>query len=86
MKDFHILLSVLDVFSVFNLDNIPVNRTSSEFSVYGHSEINILSNHFFASEEENKDTFIEEWDSFKSDLLTMRKKWIRLKERKLVKK
>ena len=62
------------------MDNIPANTTSSEFSVYGHSEINVLFNHFFANEEENKDTFIEEWESFKFDLLLMRKKWASLKE------
>ena len=45
-KDFH-NLSILDAFSI--LDNIPANTTSSEFSVYGHSEINVLSNHFLPS-------------------------------------
>ena len=48
IKDFH-NLSILDAFSIFNLDNIPVITTSSEFSVYRHSEINILSNHFLPS-------------------------------------
>ena len=42
-------LSILDAFSISNLDNIPANTTSSEFSVYGHSEINVLSNHFLPS-------------------------------------
>ena len=73
------VLSILDAFSIFNLGNIPTNKTSSDFSVYGHSKINGLSNHFFANKEENKDTFIEEWESFKSDLLSM-KKWVSLKE------
>ena len=58
-----------------------MNTTSSEFSVYSLSEINVLSNHiFFANQEENKDTFIERWESFKFDLLLMRKKLISLKE------
>ena len=35
---------------------------------------------FFADQEENKNTFIEEWGSFKFDLLSMRKKWISLNE------
>ena len=48
IKDFH-NLSILDAFSIFNLDNIPVITTSGEFSVYGHSEINVLSNHFLPS-------------------------------------
>ena len=64
----HNVLSILDVFSIFNLDNIPTNTTSSEFRVYDHNEINVLPNHFFANEAENKDTFIEEWESFKFDL------------------
>ena len=78
------VLSILDAFPVFNLDNSSTNTTSSEFSVYGHSEINVLSNHFlflflfvyffFANQEENKDIFIEEWKSSKFDLLPMRKK------------
>ena len=76
----HNILSILDAFSIFNLDNILPNTTSSEFSVYGHIEINVLSNQFFANEGENKDTFIEEWESFKFDLLSMRKKWVSLKE------
>ena len=42
----HDVLSTLDAFSIFNLDNIPTNTISSEFSVNGGSEINVLSNHF----------------------------------------
>ena len=56
----HDILSISGAFSIFYLDNIPTNTTSSEFSLYGHSEINVLSNYFFANKEENKDTFIED--------------------------
>ena len=67
-------------FSMLNaFDNILRNTTSSEFSMYGHSKINVLSNHFFANQKENKGTFIE-WESFKFDLVSMRKKWINLKK------
>ena len=44
MKDFLNLISVLDAFSIFNFDSILMNITSSEFSVYSHSKINVLSN------------------------------------------
>ena len=74
MKDFHNLLSVLDAFSIFNFDNTLMNTTSSEFSVYSHSKINVLSNHFFANQKENRGIFIEEWENFKFDLLSERKK------------
>ena len=43
----HNVLNILDAFSIFNLDNIPTNTTSSVFNVYGQSGINFLSNHFF---------------------------------------
>ena len=80
MKDFHNLLSVLGAFSIFNFDSILTNTTSREFSVYSHSKINILSNHFFANQNENRGIFIEEWESFKFDLLSVRKKWVNLKK------
>ena len=48
--------------------------------MYGHSKINVLSNHFSANQKENKDTFIEDWESFKFDLMSVRKKWVNLKE------
>ena len=54
------ILSISGAFSMFNLDNIPTNTTSSEFSLNGHSEMNVLSNYFFANKEENKDNFIED--------------------------
>ena len=76
----HNVLSILDAFSILTLDNIPTNTTSSQFRVYGYSDINVLSNHFFANKKEIKDTFIEEWESFKYDLLSMRKKSVSLKE------
>ena len=67
------------------MDNIPTNTTSSKFSVYRHNKINVLSINFFANQNENKDTFIEDWESFKFDLMSMRKK-IGQSERNLVKK
>ena len=81
MKDFHNLLSVLDTFSIFNFDNTLMNTTSSEFSVYSHSKINVLSNHFFANQKENRGIFIEEWENFKFDLLSERKIWVNLKKK-----
>ena len=75
----------LDAFSISNLDNIPTNIASSEFSLYGHSKINVLSNHLFANQKENKDTFIKEWENFKFDLMSVRKK-MGQSERKLVNK
>ena len=47
----HNVLSTLDAFSIFNLDNIPTNTTSSEFRAYSGSEINVLSNHFLPTKK-----------------------------------
>ena len=53
--------------------------------MYRHNKINVLSIYFFANQNENKDTFIEDWESFKFDLMSVRKK-IGQSERNLVKK
>ena len=53
--------------------------------MYRHNKINVLSIHFFANQNENKDTFIGDWESFKFDLMSVRKK-IGQSERNLVKK
>ena len=84
MKDFH-NPSILDVFSIVNLDNIPTNTTSRELCVWQQWN-KCSAKSFFAKQKENKGTFIEEWDweSFKFDLLSMRQKG--QSERKLVKK
>ena len=41
------VLNILDAFSIFNLENVPTNQSSSEFSIYGCSDVEILSKHFF---------------------------------------
>ena len=74
------VLDILDAFGIFHLDSIPTDASSNEFSVYGNNEIEILSELFFLGDDEKKDNIIEEWDNFKFDLLSLRRKWIVLKE------
>ena len=69
------------MFSVFQmlfqysiLVTIPTNKTSSECSVFGHSETEVLSDHYFVDQNERKAVFFEEWESFKFDLFSLRKK------------
>ena len=61
----HNILSIFDAFLIFNLDNIPTDGTPSKFSVYGHSEAKVLSNHYFVYQNKNKNSFFEEYESFK---------------------
>ena len=46
------VLNILDAFSIFNLENVPIDQSSSEFSIYGCSDVVILSKHFVDDEEE----------------------------------
>ena len=39
------VLNILDAFSIFNLENVPPDQSSSEFSIYGYSDVEILSKH-----------------------------------------
>ena len=52
----HNVLSILDAFLTFNMDGILTDRTSTKFSVYGHSDIKALSNHYFVDQNETKDS------------------------------
>ena len=54
------VLNILDAFSIFNLENVPTDQSSSEFSIYGYSDVEIPSKHFFDDDDEKKKEFIEE--------------------------
>ena len=70
------VMNILEAFSIFNLESIPTDQSSREFTVHGNHEVNVLSSHFFEDNEEKKKEFIEEWQSFKFNMLSLRKKWI----------
>ena len=74
------VLGILDAFGIFNLDSIPTHASSNEFSIYGNNEVKTLSEHFFLGDGEKQNDVIEEWNNFKFDLLSLRRKWIVLKE------
>ena len=74
------VMNILEAFSIFNLESIPTDQSSHEFTVHGNHEVNVLCSHFFEDNEEKKKEFLEEWQSFKFDMLSLRKKWISLKE------
>ena len=80
MKGFfpHDVLRNLSALSMFNLNSIPTEKSSIDFSVCSHSEI-VLSNHYFVDENKIKEFFSKK-ESFKFDLYSMRKKWVSLIE------
>ena len=74
------VMNIIEAFSIPNLESIPTDQSSHEFTVHGNHEVNVLSSHFFEDNEEKKKEFLEEWQSFKFDMLSLGKKWISLKE------
>ena len=48
--------------------------------MYCNSEVEILCKYYFGTDDKKKAAFVNEWNSFKFELISMRKKWFQLKE------
>ena len=67
-------------FSIFDLEKVPTGCSSNEFTVYCNSEVEILCGYYFGNDDEKRNEFMNEWDSFRFEVISMRKKWLQLKE------
>ena len=43
--------------------------------MYCSSEVEILCKYYFGTDDKKKTAFVNEWNSFKFELISMRKKW-----------
>ena len=77
---------ILDAYSIFDLEKVPSDCSSSEFAVYCNSEVEILCGYYFGTGDEKRKDLINEWDSFKFELISTRKIWFQLKGNLLQKK
>ena len=48
--------------------------------MYCNSEVEILCGYYFGNDDEKRNEFMNEWDSFRFELISTRKKWLQLKE------
>ena len=48
--------------------------------MYCNSEVEILCGYYSGNDDEKRNEFMNEWDSFRFELISMRKKWLQLKE------
>ena len=67
-------LNVLDAFSIFNVENMP-GVESYDFQMYCSREINVLADHYYMDNDIKKDALGKEFDSFKFELIELKKKW-----------
>ena len=67
-------LNVLDAFSIFNVENMP-GVESYDFQMYCSREINVLADHYYIDNDIKKDALEKEFDSFKFELIELKKKW-----------
>ena len=67
-------LNVLDAFSIFNVENMP-GVESYDFQMYCSREINVLADHYYMDNDIKKDALEKEFDSFKFELIELKKKW-----------
>ena len=72
-------LNVLDAFSIFNVENIP-GVESYDFQMYCSREINVLADHYYVDDDVKKDALEKEFDSFKFELIELKKRWNSLKD------
>ena len=69
-----VTLNVLDAFSIFNVENMP-GVESYDFQMYCSREINVLADHYYMDNDIKKDALEKEFDSFKFELIELKKKW-----------
>ena len=43
--------------------------------MYCNSEVEILCGYYFGNDDKKRNKFMNDWDSFKFELISMRKKW-----------
>ena len=72
-------LNVLDAFSIFNVENMP-GVESYDFQMYCSREINVLADHYYIDDDLKKDALEKEFDSFKFELIELKKKWNSFKD------
>ena len=72
-------LNVLDAFSIFNVENMP-GVESYDFQMYCSREINVLADHYCMDNDIKKDALEKEFDSFKFELIELKKKWNSFKD------
>ena len=66
--------------NVFDLEKVPTDCSSNESTVYCNDEVEFLCEYYFGTDNEKKNEFMNEWDSFEFELISVRKKWFQLKE------
>ena len=72
-------LNVLDAFSIFNVENMP-GVESYDFQMYCSREINVLADNYYVNNDVKKDALEKEFDSFKFELIKLKKKWNSFKD------
>ena len=72
-------LNVLDAFSTLNVENMP-GVESYDFQMYCSREINVLADHYYVDDDVKEDTLEKEFDSFKFELIELKKRWNSFKD------
>ena len=72
-------LNVLDAFSIFNVENMP-GVESYVFQMYCSREIDVLADNYYVNNDVKKDALEKEFDSFKFELIELKKKWNSFKD------
>ena len=73
------VVTVLEAFNIFNAEVIP-NSTSDEFAIYGTDEIEVSKKHYYDNKLKTGELLINQWEDFRYELVSLKKKWVSFKE------
>ena len=73
------IINVLKVCHIFDAGMVP-EEESEEFDVFGNEEVQIFKNHYYKDIEKAKE-LENQWDDFKYEMVTLKKKRIGFKSR-----
>ena len=72
------IINVLEALYIFDAGMV-LEEESKEFEVFGNAEVQIFKNHCYKDNTEKAEGLEHQWDDFKYEMVTLKKKWISFK-------
>ena len=71
------IINLFETLHIFGAGMVP--EESEEFEVFGNKEVQIFKNHYYKGNIKKAAGLENQWDDFKYEMVTLKKKWISFK-------
>ena len=71
------IINLFEALHIFGAGMVP--EESEEFEVFGNKEVQIFKNHYYKGNIKKAAGLENQWDDFKYEMVTLKKKWISFK-------